>query len=198
MESITIKNTKKKPIKVGIDFDGVIAYNPFRVIRAPVTLFKRNVLGIKKTKFYIPKTRTEKFIWALLHESSIFPANGIDLLKKLVNDGVIEAHLVTARYSYLNDSLYAWLNKHDLPQYFASITVNMNDEQPHIYKARIINEKQFDYFIEDNWDIVEHISKNTKTEILWIYNVLDRFTEFENKFPFLRNALLKIESNQDE
>jgi len=86
---------------VGIDFDGVLAYNPFRVIRAPVTFVKRKILHEHKTHFYVPKTDAERFVWAILHESSILPADGTALLQELVDEKKIEAHLVTARYGYL-------------------------------------------------------------------------------------------------
>lgn len=187
---------KKQPmIRVGIDFDGVLAYNPFRVIRAPVTAIKRNIFGEKKTKFYIPQTAPEKLLWTVLHESSIFPAQGVSLLKQLVEEEKIEAHLVTARYSFLQPHLDIWLDKHKLRKYFKTITINQYDEQPHIYKSRIIQTKSFDYFIEDNLDIVKHIeSEHRNTSVLWIYNILDRQYPYTLKFPYLEKALEHITS----
>jgi len=184
---------KHKPVQVGIDFDGVLAYNPFRVGRAPVTYVKKKIFGEKKTTFYIPQTPVEKFIWTILHESSIFPAIGVDLLKQRVESGEIEAHLVTARYSFLQKNLYKWLHRHDLERIFSSITINHRDEQPHMYKTRVIGERNFDYFIEDNWDIVAHAAKKvTHTKVLWIYNILDRNTPYPYKYPFLKKALEAI------
>lgn len=183
---------KNKPIQVGIDFDGVLAYNPFRVARAPVAFVKKHILGATSTHFYIPKTSVEKTIWTILHESSIFPAVGVGLLEELVHTKQIEAHLVTARYSFLQDNLYKWLQYHNLEHIFSSITINKNDEQPHVYKTRVINEMKFDYFIEDNWDIVNHAIRQSDTKVLWIYNILDRNTPYEYKFPFLKKALESI------
>jgi hypothetical protein len=184
---------KSKKITVGVDFDGVLAYNPFRVIRAPVTFVKRKVFKNRKTYFYIPKTDAEKFIWAILHESSILPAQGVDLLKEKVAQGEIEAHLVSARYSFLQENLYAWLKKHNLTDIFKTITINKNNEQPHLYKARVIEEKGFDYFIEDNFDIVEHVvKKQLPTKTLWIYNLLDRGVPYEYKYPYLEPAVRAI------
>lgn len=191
---------KNKTIKVGIDFDGVLAYNPFRIARAPVVYIKRKLLGAKKTKFYIPTTGFEKFIWTILHESSILPAIGTELLRELVRSKYFEAHLVTARYSFLQQSLYRWLDRHDMKHLFTSITINEKDEQPHLYKARVIAEKKFDYFIEDNLDIVTHLlgtekgkrQKEKGTKVLWIYNILDRKHPYEYKFPYLKKALESI------
>lgn len=180
---------KKKPIQVGIDFDGVLAYNPLRVGRAPVTFVKRKIFGAKKTHFYIPQTPLEKFVWTILHESSVFPATGVGLLRELVEENKIEAHLVTARYGFLQKNLYTWLQRNNLEELFSSITINKYDEQPHLYKERIIREQKFDYFIEDNFDIVSHVSPKTETKVLWIYNFLDRHTLYSPKFPYLKKAL---------
>lgn len=184
----------KKIIQVGIDFDGVLAYNPFRVVRAPITYVKRNVLGENKTRFYVPNTSIERLVWTLLHESSVFPAQGVSLLKTLVKEKKIEAHLVTARYSFLQPQLYAWINKHKIENLFSSITINKKDQQPHIYKSNIVQERKFDYFIEDNLDIVNHMAKQQSTHVLWIYNLIDRGYPYPYKFPYLQKALEYINS----
>jgi hypothetical protein len=64
----------KSKIHIGFDFDGVIAYNPARIIRAPVSLFKRKVLHDSRLHFIYPKHAWQRFIWKLLHESSLYPA----------------------------------------------------------------------------------------------------------------------------
>lgn len=182
----------KKKIKIGIDFDGVLAYNPFRVIRAPITFIKKNVLKDKKTSFYIPENEVERFIWKILHESSVFPAKGVSLLKQAVEEGTIEAHLVTGRYSFLQKNLYDWLDRHKLKDTFRSITINARDEQPHLYKEKVIAERKFDYYIEDNYDIVEHLSKKTGTKVFWIYNIVDRHIPYQYKYSYLEHALKAI------
>ncbi len=183
---------KPRTIKIGLDFDGVVAYSPLRLLRLPVALVKRHVLGIHKTHFWVPKTPMEKQVWSLAFSTSVFPARGTALLRQFVADGVIEAHLVTARFSFMQDQLDDWLDRRGMRQVFTSVKLNKKNEQPHRFKERIIAAKHFDYFIEDNLDIVRYLSGRTKTNVFWIYNLLDHFTPYPHKFPYLEKALTAI------
>ena len=186
----------KKPIKVGLDFDGVVAYNPFRLIRAPISYFKRNILGIKKLSFYYPTTYFQQLIWRILHESSIYPARGIDLLHQLVKEKQIEAHLITARYSFLDTHLSTWIQKHKLENLFSSININHQNMQPHLFKEQMVMKHKLDIFIEDNLDIVCYLHKRSGAKIYWIYNLLDRRFNHPYKFPYLEKALNEIMESQ--
>ncbi len=182
----------RKFIKVGLDFDGVVAYNPFRIIRSLVSFLKKDVLGKRQLKFWYPKYKWQQIFWIIAHESSVFPAKGADLLEKLVKGGQIEAHLITARYSFLDDHLFNWLKKYKLTHLFKTTTLNKHNEQPHIFKEKIIKKLDLDFFVEDNLDIVKYLHGQSKTKIYWIYNILDHFQEYPYKFPYLEKALEEI------
>ena len=184
--------TMRKPI-VGFDFDGVVAYNPARLARYPISFFKQNILGIKKVSFFVPKNSVERAFWSLAHESSMFPAYGASRLRNLVKDSRIEAHLVTSRFGFLDPNLQRFLKFWGFTDTFTSVTLNRNEEQPHEFKERIIRAKKLDYFVEDNWDIVSYLAtKKLSTEIHWIYNVFDRNKPYQHKYPYLEKSLLRI------
>lgn len=186
----------KKPIVVGFDFDGVIAYNPARLIRHPVSWVKKTVFGIEKVQFFVPKNPAERLFWSLAHETSMFPARGCGQLKELVRSGVIEAHLLTSRFGFLEPNLKRFLWMWGLDGVFTSMTLNYKEEQPHEFKLRMIRQKRFSYFVEDNWDIVSYLSsKRLPTTIHWIYNLMDRRTVYRYKFPFLARSLEAIVSS---
>jgi len=187
----------KKKILIGLDFDGVVAYNPARLARLPIAYIKRHVLGVDKVSFFVPKTSLQRNLWALAHESSLFPARGASTLRTLTDSGVIEVHLVTSRFAFLEPNLRRFLTRWNLLACFSSITLNTKEEQAHLFKERIIREKKFDYFVEDNWDIVSHlVASHTKTKIHWIYNVLDRGRKYPRKHPYLEYALREIMSEK--
>lgn len=182
-----------KKIAVGLDFDGVVAYNPARLMRLPVSFVKTQVLGVTGTSFFVPKTDWQRTLWALAHETSMVPALGAGYLRELVRAKRIEAHLVTARFGFLERSLMRFLKRWDLTDVFETITLNTEEEQPHLFKERIIRSTRFAYYIEDNWDIVEHLNhQRVRTEIHWIYNLFDRGRAYGHKHPYLKKALEAI------
>ena len=143
-------------------------------------------------ELWYPEKKLQQILWTIAHESSVFPAVGTKLLKKMVREGKIEVYLITARYSFLDDHLNKWLRRKKLRDIFTSINLNKNDEQPHLFKERIIKKHSLDFFIEDNLDIVKHLESSVPCKIFWIYNILDRNTEYKYKFPYLKAALQKI------
>ncbi len=187
----------KKKIIVGLDFDGVVAYNPVRLARYPISLIKQRILGVQNVSFFVPQTTLTRTLWALAHETSVFPARGASYLRELTENGTIEAHLVTARFGFLEENLRHFLRRWNLEHVFTTITLNTREEQPHLFKERIINDRQFDHFIEDNWDIVTHLTASrARTDIHWIYNILDRGRVYPRKYPFLYHALKRITASE--
>lgn len=183
----------KKPIVVGFDFDGVVAYNPARLLRFPISYVKQHIFGVHTIKFFVPKNAIERMFWSLAHESSMFPSVGASHLRQLVKEGVIEAHLVTSRFDFLEPNLRRFLKRWHLSDTFTTVTLNRNEEQPHEFKERVIRAKKFDYFVEDNLDIVSHLAKkNVVTEVHWIYNIFDRNTQYPYKYPYLKKSLERI------
>lgn len=186
---------KKQPLKVGFDLDGVLLYNPARVVRPIIVLFKKIFLPKEVNTFHYPKTKFQEFIWFLLHKSSIFVAPGLEDIKGLVKTNKIEAYIISARYESLRNDFNNWLNKIDAKKNFTACYYNNNDEQPQIYKLRKIKELKLDIFIEDNWDIVKYLnSQLKKTKIIWIYNLLDRNIKYPYKFSTLKKILQHIEN----
>lgn len=185
---------QSSPLRIGFDMDGVLLYNPARIIRPFISSIKRIFLHKKKLHFYYPKSHTEKMFWKLAHKSSIFNAPGLNEITKLVDEGKIEAYLITARYNFLGTGVENWVKKNKLEKTFNGVFYNSRDEQPHEFKERMVKKLKLDMYVEDNFDIVNHLTKTTSAEILWIYNILDRKTIFPKKFPHLKHAIEFIKS----
>lgn len=182
---------QNKKIKVGFDLDGVLLYNPARIFR-PITIALKSILPKKKNPvvhFYYPQSRFEQLIWRIVHWSSMFPADGIDEIEKLVKDGKIEAYVITSRYDSLKDDFQRWLKKINAKLIFKEAFHNKNNKQPHHFKEEMINKLGLDFFVEDNWDIVQHINRSTKTKGIWITNLFDNHIHYDRKYLTLKDAV---------
>ncbi len=184
-----------KKTRIGFDLDGVILYNPIRIIR-PIVAFAKKIFVRKADVFtYYPKTKFERFLWMLAHKTSFFVSPGFKKIIALSKDKNIEIYLITSRFSFLKNDLENWLRKINSHMIFKQCFYNEKDERAHFYKERLIKQLDLDFFVEDNLDIVNHLNKSTKTKVLWIYNVLDRKINYPFKFPNLNHAVSEIEQN---
>lgn|SRR3989344_1872251 len=182
----------KRVVRIGLDFDGVVAYNPFRIIRAPIKWFKREVLGINRLSFFVPKNAWQKIMWVVVHESSVFPSQGVEMLKNRVDGLKVEFHLITGRYGFLEHNLRTWLTRNKLEKCFKSININEHGEQPHVFKEQMVGKLGLDVYIEDNLDIVMYLQKLKRCRVMWVYNMLDRNKNYTDKYPHLKAALTAL------
>jgi len=121
----------KKQLRVGFDLDGVLLYNPARIIRPLMSFVKKYILKRDLNKFYYPKNRIEKFIWWFLHKSSLWPSSGIKDLIKLIEQKKIKAYVVSARYELLENDFNDWIKIIDPNKKFSGFfiiikTINHN------------------------------------------------------------------------
>ena len=181
-----------QPLRIGFDLDGVLLYNPARIFR-PVTISLKHIFPKKnpnqKINFYYPKSHPEKILWRIVHWSSLFIAKGVDQIEKLVKEKKIKAFIVTSRYDCLKTDFNEWLKKLNKNSIFESCYHNKNDLQPHIFKEKMINELKLDYFVEDNYDIVQHINADTNPTCIWITNLFDQHIDYDPKFLSLNEAM---------
>lgn len=178
--------------------DGVILYNPFRIARAPIDFLDKILSRKKELNFYYPHTHLAQMLWRWAHLSSLFVAPGYSHVKQLINKKIFEGYIVTARYNFLKDDFEKWLIKLGARDQMEACYHNENDDQPHLYKERMINKLGIDIFIEDNWDIVNYLNKRfeksrKKPKIFWIYNIVDQFIPYSYKFSSLQSAIDYLE-----
>jgi len=179
-----------KPLKMGFDLDGVLLYNPARMLR-PVTGIAKKILNKKKAKkieFYYPKSSLAQLAWRIVHWSSLYIAPGLNDIKKMSQDGSIEPYIITSRYDCLKGDFEGWLKHMNAKKYFKGSFHNKENLQPHIFKRQMIKKLDLQYFVEDNYDIVKHIAHTTKAKIIWITNPFDNHIAYKPKFMTLKGA----------
>jgi hypothetical protein len=183
---------KSAPLKIGFDLDGVLLYNPLRMIRPLIALLKKKQIGIerKELEFFVPQKKWEEIMWEMFHWSSLFIAPGYQRITQLKKQNLIEPYLITGRFAHLNQDFERWKKRMKADDLFVGTYLNLQNEQPHVFKARMIEELNLDVFIEDNWDIVKYLAKRfTNKKVFWISNLFDRQQQYQYKFLSLNTAL---------
>ncbi len=184
--------TRNRPLRIGLDLDGVILYNPARIVRPAIVGFKKLFVKGRVSTFYVPHKPWEKRLWYLFHKSSLYVSPGFWTFKRWALEGRIELYIITARYSFLKPDLEAWMHKIGAHDFVKEVIYNSHDEQPHLYKEKIIRRHKLDIFVEDNWDVVKHlVHHDVPTRVFWIYNILDRRINYPFKYPHLK-AVAKV------
>jgi type II secretory pathway pseudopilin PulG len=105
-----------------------------------------------------------------------------------------KAYVVTSRYSTLKSDVEYWFKKLNGDSIFEGCYYNEGDIQPHLHKETMIKKLNLDYFVEDNWNIVQHVNdnlhkNNLKTKVLWISNIIDYRIPYEHKFSSLKKVV---------
>jgi len=185
---------EKPPLKVGFDFDGVILYNPARVLRPFLGYLrgKKKVNGSEKLVFYHPKKTIQRWFWWLAHQSSLFPAKGLEEIKILQKEGKLTAYVITGRSTFLKSDFNRRLHSLGGSDFITESFITESDEQPHEFKAKIINQLQLDCYVEDNWNIAQYLSKHTKARIFWISNLADFHFDYADKYLSLAEVVVQI------
>lgn len=181
--------TKKIP-KVGFDLDGVLLYNPIRTFRPIVAFLKPYLIKKSTNNFYFPRTRLEQFIWRLLHLTSFCVAPGIEKIFELIKQDKIKAYIVTSRYSFLKPEFEFWMKTLKADKKFTGYFYNKSNLQPNEYKKSMIKKLKLDYFVEDNYGVIQRLNGDLKKiKILWITNWLDQKINYPYKFHSLKEVV---------
>jgi hypothetical protein len=188
-----MSKTKAK-IKIGFDMDGVLLENPSRIFRSLISRSKKaHLFPRKELEFYHPETALEKWLWLLVHKSSFRLAPGFTELERLHAAGKIELYVVSARFACLDSDTRKWVKRLNQNQIFKQLYFNEQDEQPHLFKLRLVKKLQLDYFVEDNWDVASFLAvEQTQTEVWWLSNLLDRGINYPHKFFSFQVVVSKI------
>jgi hypothetical protein len=184
----------KKTIRVGFDLDGVILSNPSRILRGLIARSKKaHLFPRQELEFYHPNSAIERWLWLMVHKSSFRLAAGFAELEQLCARGDLELYVVSARFSCLQPDTKRWIQVINRNGIFKKLYFNDQDEQPHLFKERMLRQLQLDYFVEDNFDLVSYLSSTQQqTEVWWISNFIDRQLTYPHKFFSLRQVVTHL------
>ena len=152
-----------KKIKIAFDLDGVIVDKPPII---PKKLLERIFRGKSKNGLHyrFPYSRIEQRIRKLSHFYLLRPPikKNIEVIRQLAKAKKYELYIVSGRYSFLEKETENWLEKRKIKPFFKEIYINLENDQPHLFKERILKELRPDFFIEDDKGILSYLRPKLK------------------------------------
>jgi uncharacterized HAD superfamily protein len=141
----------KKKLKVGFDLDGVIIDKPFFVPKSIIEYLYRAHNGNHK-KYRVPTCQLEILVRKLSHHWAFrLPLKkNLEQVKKIAQQPNIDAYIISGRYNFLENRTKQWFNVHHLNGLFKKVFINMSNDQPHLFKEKMIKKLSLDYFVDDD------------------------------------------------
>ena len=95
--------------------------------------------------------------------------NGFRLTGRNDEKSNCEVYLITTRFGFLEDITVNWLKKNHLHQLFHQVIINNDDLEPNEFKVKTVKELGLDYFVDDDLETLQLLSKNTEAHLFWLY-----------------------------
>lgn len=158
-------------MKIGFDLDRVfINFPPFIPPQIIDWLYKNH--GQKTLSYSIPQSPLSKLIRRTSH-LSLFRSpirKNIKTLSQIFLNPDLKLYLVSGRYRFLENLTFKLLHKYNLITPFAKIYLNSMDEQPHLFKEKILKKLNLDLFVDDDLDLLKYLQESgLKTKLIWYH-----------------------------
>lgn len=194
----------KKPIRIGLDLDGVLAQHALGGLWIWLRKFKEKILkSARFSSYYYPTNFLEKRAWIIIDDAKRPFKDKNDFFASLAKKRGIQLYLVTGRFKFLEKLTENWLAKYRLITYFHQVLINTNDIDPDVFKAEIINDLDLDFFVDDDLELINFLKKRTRARFYWIVpshkkksdNNDGRIENCQNVLEALRKIINLLENN---
>lgn len=154
---------------IGLDLDGVLVGLPPLV---PSWIVERLYKDQNSTTIsYRFPGKLEQYIRRLSHLPFVRPAiePNCTLVRQFAEKN--DLFLISGRYSFLEQVTVDWLKKYKLFSSFKTIYLNLNNEQPHIFKSMLLEKLKLSSYIDDDFDSIMYCApRYRKTHFYWYTN----------------------------
>lgn len=156
-------------MNLGFDFDKIfINYPPFIPSSLIDRLYKKK--NTSTVAYRIPSKPEQLFRIATHHPllRPIIEENMI-FLKNLKKKNHHKHYLISSRFEFLKKRTETVVKKHSFDKIFDGLFFNFKNEQPHLFKNKIIKKLDIHRYVDDDLDLLEYLlSKNTNIKFFWI------------------------------
>lgn len=167
-------------MNIGFDLDKVFINTPPLIPKAIIDkLYKKRDNG---TLLYRIPGKPEQIFRRLTHLSIFRPAmkENLKFLKSIPKDKN-KLYLISSRFKFLEHRTKRLIKRFKLDNIFDGMFFNFSNEQPHIFKNRIIRQLKLDYYIDDDLSLLTYVARqNPSIKFFWL-------TEKNNKQSLVPN-----------
>lgn len=161
----------EKKIKVAFDLDGIFIDKPPLVPKSLLEwLFKGSLSH--RLHYRFPRGRGEQLVRKISHFYLFRPPLRQNLcwLKKLSSDENFVFFAVSGRYRFLQKETEIWLEKRGLKPLFKEVFLNLGNEQPHLFKEKVLKEIKADIFVDDDPLLADYLAQKLGTTRIYCYS----------------------------
>lgn len=158
-------------MNIGFDLDGIFIDKPPLIPRRVIEWIYRGPQN-HEPKYRLPINKFEQQIRKFSHYTAFRPkiSKNIEFLKYFSSKGNHQLFLISSRFAFLENETMAILKKYGLRDYFEKIYLNTKNEQPHIFKKKVLEKLNIDIFVEDDLMLLNYLHDFfPKIKLLW-YN----------------------------
>jgi hypothetical protein len=169
-------------MNIGFDLDKVfIDYPPF----IPDTLF--NKFYKKKDNgvlLYRIPSYPEQLLRKSLHMPILRPGIKENLaFLRSISKREHKLFLISSRFKFLEGTTQRLIKKYELDKVFDGLYFNFANEQPHLFKDRIISKLNLDLYIDDDLSLLRHVARNNaRTKFFWLTPQIEKHSLPKNIF----------------
>lgn len=157
-------------MKIGFDLDKIfVDYPPFIPDSVIDRLYKKKV---RTGLLYRIPSRPEQLLRQLSHYHGFRAPikENIHYLKSLPKKKN-EFFLISSRFGFLEKQTFSLLKNMGIDKMFRGMYFNFSNEQPHLFKERVLKELALDVYVDDDLQLLEYVTKtNKKTKFFWLHN----------------------------
>lgn len=162
-------------MNIGFDLDRVFINNPPGI---PDRLIDK--LDKAKTNshlFYRIPSKPEQLLRRLTYFTPLRSAikKNITFVEDIAKKNGDKHYLISGRFKFLEKTTSALAQRYKFDTIFDAMFFNFNNEQPHLFKDKIVKQLHLDKYIDDDLDLLKYLAKeNMKTTFFWFNHKFEK------------------------
>lgn len=162
-------------MRIGFDLDKVFIDHPHYIPDRFINRLYRH--GQSKFLAYRIPSKPEQILRRITHYHFFRPSitENIEFLETLHVNKENHCFLISGRFGFLKKSTELFIKTHKFEVLFENMFFNFKNEQPHIFKERLIRKLRLEKYVDDDLELVHYLSMHLpKVTFYWLNNDINR------------------------